>query len=464
MEIGVLKYFIFFSALFFGVPVGILACRAYKSFMYVIFAIALFSTMFYYRTEITFFHQEWYKTATWGFNITLSDLCLLILFVTMLMRPAEYPIRWIVPLTGPFALYLIIGIMSWLFTIGQELPNPYHQEPGEETFQIGMYPLFEIWKIIRFFFAIFVLTNFVNDRKSLTVVLFCFSTMILILIFRALIERYLYKFHVVSGGMIQHHLFNVFIGMLGAFLFPFIFYYQSMLKKLFFSFLCLCALVGIILTISRAATLAFLASLVIASVVIIFRFYTARNLLIFAVIFLASLALFTKSADTLYSRFNVEEIESSISGRESLNDKAIQMALDHPFGVGLGNYSAFYVNHYFNEGDEPVSIAHNIFFLNLGEVGFAGLIAFCLIYLRLYQMLIFDFIRLWKTKLLMTVLIAALASLCVLQIQDLFHFSSRHNSLALIMQVMIAYISRIYYDKERMLASYENHTRHIRLE
>ena len=446
------KYPVFLITLLFFVPLGIVACRIHKFFIYLTFACVILSTTFYASTEMTFFHKEWYKTVTWGFNVTLADLGLFVIFISMLLRRNEYPIRWFVPLTIPYTIYFIVAVISWTMTIGIELPNPLSKSNEDQIFQLWLYPLFEIWKIVRFYFATFVLINFVIDKNSIKVVISCFCLILIYLISLALSDRYVFKINSASAGM-ELHLFDVYVGVMGVFLFPFIFYTKSTFKKIVLSLFTISSLVGIVLSISRSGALAFFSAIIACLCFVIPRFISFKNLIVILFFALCALGIIIKASDTLYTRFNAEDVESSLEGRISLNDKAKEMALKYPFGVGPGNFAARYVIEYKKPGDEDINLAHNIFF-NLGELGFPGLIAFLIIYIRIYQMTIMDLIRLRKHEFLYTIIIGCMGGLIMLLGQDLFHFISRHNSIALLMQIMTAYIARAYCDRERMIESY----------
>jgi O-antigen ligase len=74
--------------------------------------------------------------------------------------------------------------------------------------------------------------------------------------------------------------------------------------------------------------------------------------------------------------------EASGASRKLANVAAAAMADDHFFGVGLNNYShAINETHYIEHIDSIVDrgIVHNIYLLHASEMGWIGMIAFCLV-------------------------------------------------------------------------------------
>lgn len=415
-----------------------------------ILAIMIISTVFHQRFEITFYHQEWYKTATYGFNVTLSDLCAIVLLFSMLMRSNEYPIRGVLPFTILYGIYLMIALVSWISLDRSVLPNPMTETREDRYYLLSVFPLFGIWKVVRFFFTYWVLTQFFTNPKALKTVVYCFGINIILLLVTALVERYHYHEFQVSAGMGSMHILNAFVGMMGMFIFPFIFASRGIIKVPILIFLYVCSFVVIILTVGRTALLAFTFSSFVVWIFAFTRNFTIRNVILVTVVFFLSLAAFAKAYQTLKSRTDAGNIAQTIKGRVELNLHAYQMARDNFLGVGLGNYPAWYTVKYSTKGEEPSSIAHNIYFLTLAELGVLGMITFILVHLRMYQIAAYDLLVNWRNQVLSTVVMGGLGIYLMLEVQDMFHFSSLHNSVNFVLQVGMAFLSRIYIDQNTM--------------
>jgi len=447
------KTVLFFILSVFSIPAGVLLCRLYKPSMYVLFGLMILTTYFFEGTSITFFSKEWYKTATWGFDITFVDLGCIILLISMLLRPDEYKIRLFIPLTIPFALYLFVQILSWTQLETWILNNPLKNigwasfsGDGLQTnnFEIGLFPLFEMFKTVRFFFTLWVMTNFLISKQPLRTIVLCFGTIIIITTVTSIYQRYILGIHQVSGGMGQKHLLNVYVGMLGCYIFALAFEIKNNTRKFIHLLLFLCTIVVLILTIGRSALFGLAISTTALIALSFYKFPTKRNLFMICILGFCGLLFLSKSADSLLKRFQPQSIVASYEGRTNLNMLSVQMANKNLFGVGGGNYAAYYANNNWSNEEDPITMAHNIYYLNLGELGYFGLFAFLLIQLRIYQILITNIIKNWNNNRMIPYLIGIFAAITLLQTQDYFHFASRHNSVAFIYLILVSISSNIY--------------------
>lgn len=443
----------FFVLAFTTIPIGIVICQFYQRFMYVVFAAMLLSTLFYQKLSITFFSYEWYKTVTWGIEVTAFDIGCVILFVAMFLWPNIYKIRWVIPLTIPVALYLLIQLISWLNVDSWTLNNPLKsvdvgafekQTTRSENFDIGIFPLFEMFKTLRFYFTLWVITNFIINDKALKTVTFMFAVLVLATTAISFFERYIQSIHQVTGGMGQTHLLNVYTGIMGCYLFSLSFAEEKLIKKCLFLCLFLCTVLTIILTIGRTALIGLGISSAILIVLSLIRFPTKLNLGMVILLCVASLLFLFKAHHSLIERFVLEDVSTTLEGRIDLNEVAMQMANNYPFGVGGGNFAAFYANSYLPSHAEPITLAHNIHYLNLAEYGYLGLFAFLLMQFRAVQILLTNIFHQWSHRKIIPYLIGILAGLMIIVMQDTFHFTSRHNALAALYLTLLAISSNIY--------------------
>lgn len=450
--------FLFWFGIIFGIPVGIYTCRLYKPSMYLAFAILIIS-LIYPNWSITFFSRESYKTSTYGFEIHFADLCAIVLFFAMLQRPAEFRLKYVIPLTLPYFFYLLISVISWIF-IDKSVNLPFVavdiNRPEYRYYQLFLYPLFEMAKIVRGFFILWVSANLFIDKKFVTVLTVAFGLIVFYFTFSGLINRYVFHDIRVSFGSFHPNVFNVYIGILGAFLFPLVFATKKQLIMLLYLFLSVCALVSIILTISRASLVGYVVSMLFTIVLGVLRYKSYRNVLVAGTIVGLSLLLFLKASSTLMERFNDEETQGGFDLRHKLNAAAVLMAKDHFFGVGLGNYYAWSVSKYADLTSSGVNIAHNIWYLTLGELGYIGLGIFAAIWLRFYQMILYclRFLRFLKSYDGFPIVLGIFGSSIVLQFQNYFHFAYRDTSIFFTMQILTGLLIRVYLDikRERALA------------
>jgi hypothetical protein len=155
-----------------------------------------------------------------------------------------------------------------------------------------------------------------------------------------------------------------------------------------------------------------------------------------------------KALDSLGERFFAEQSTvGDIDNRERLSLSAYLMGKDHLFGVGLGNFHFWSMNRYAQQaGAEAITMAHNIWYLTFAEIGLPGLMAFALLWLRYYQVLLSSMIKSWRMKdpLVFPLLLGALVASEIIQFQNLFHFSYRNTAVFLIIHIIMAVTVRMY--------------------
>jgi hypothetical protein len=415
------------------------------------------------RLSITFLPIESYRAATRGFQVHFADLMAIILCFAMLIRREEYTIRWLPPMIIPMLLFFTVGWISWAlverntfpiydieYQAGQDDPIPY--------FEIGLYPLFELFKIWRGIFIFWVSFNFLQDKQAHKYFVAGFCALVLYITGAEFDGRYVYGDYRPSFDAFHFNDVNTFVGLTSLAIFPLAFVVRSFFSCLWFWFIMGCGFISIILTVSRSSLVGFFIGAFIIIVMMVLRNPTARNwgmtLLAAFVVFLCVL----KAAGTLLERFNVEEYDVDIEERTLLNDAAYLMGKEHLFGVGLGNFSAWNINLYADRvGANSYNLAHNTWFLTFAEVGYPGIIFFALIWIRLYQML-FVSLRIYKRFSNVIygypLLIGILSSSIVMQFQNRYHFTYRQMSIYYTMHILMAIVARAYADRRVVVRNF----------
>ena len=385
---------------------GYICCRIYHGFAYLLFAMLVWSLTWPDDLSITFMNSPYYKMATRGFEVHLSDLCALILFVYLLRTSRTWH-----PTKAPPTLYLqllliFVAFISWAMIDGP-IPNPLATHP-EHQFDFGLervlrlthYPLFEITKLMRGMLIFWVSVNLSKDPDAVKYLRYLFVSLILYYTGKSLFYRYGLGIHRVSAGIGHFNNFNTFSGLMAMFLLPWAFRIRGFISSGFLWFMQLCALLCIILTISRSALLAMAMGGVAGTFILLPRFPSVKNILFIALAFVGAMAIGLKSADALLERFFVQNpTEGSQANRDLLNHEAKVMAGDFVFGVGMGNFSAWSMLRYSSiTGAELGNFAHNSFFLTLGELGYPGLLVFALYWIRSYQVIFSGVLRCWRME------------------------------------------------------------------
>jgi hypothetical protein len=448
------KLLLFSAAFLLGVPAFILAGLAIRPFRKVLMFLMCFSLCYPETFSINLISRESYRMATRGFELGLFDICAVALFFIMLFQPRGHRFRWFPPLTIVYGIYILFGVFSWLSAPGS-IPVPgdvyaANTAGGYEfynNFETGLYPLFELSKIIRGGFAYLVVVNFLRDEEHFRTLLGSLLVVAFIITIEALIGRYIKGHHRISATLGHPNSLGTFMGMMGTLMFGVALFRTTFLSSGTFAIATAGALVSVLLTISRGALSAFVLGIWMDVSSLFHRYLTAKNFTILFFGSLVALGFFFMAADTITSRFLVQQdAVSDIEYRGLYNEEAKMMAADHPFGVGLGNFSTYSWIKYgqkvgLNEYGTP---AHNLWFLTLGELGYPGLFAFILYWLRFYSIgLPFLFRR--RTDLIYAVAASACAASMIGHIQNMLQLSYRQTSIYMFNKILIGMVVAAWY-------------------
>ncbi|MGE4490254.1 MAG: O-antigen ligase family protein, partial [Kiritimatiellales bacterium] len=389
------KYIVFYAVFLLGIPAAVLAGLVFRPFKNFLVALMCFSLCYPESMSINFVSRESYRMATRGFELGLFDVCTIALFFILVFQTGDRRFRWFPPLTITYGLYIIAGIISWMLTSGN-IPIPsnvqnVYASAGYDFysyFETGLYPLFELSKILRGGLTYLVVVNFLHNEKDFQVLLSSLIIVVVVLTVESLIDRYIWGYHRISATLGHPNSLGTFTSMTGTLMFGVALFRTTFLSSGTFAIATAASLVCVLLTISRGALSAMVLGLWLDVSSLFHRYLNFKN---FTILFLGSLVvlgLFFMAADTITARFlTQQDAVSDIEYRGLYNEEAKGMARDHAFGVGLGNFSAYSWLKYAAEAglNEPGTPAHNLWFLTLGEVGYPGLIAFVIYWFRFYS-------------------------------------------------------------------------------
>lgn len=442
----------FWLVVLVGIPLCVIAGRLYKPFLYFYYFLLVFSTA-KVGWSITFVSRESYKSATRGFEVHILDILAIILLLSMLLR-SEYHLRFRLPMMLMNLAFIAIGIISWLMVSDVDTVTnvPRDMRIMAKPFELKLYPLFELSKMLRGLFVYWVVANFTIDKKSVQTLLWAIVAVIFVLTAESVINRYVYhQFRVSVQGM-HFNDFNVYIGMLGVFILPWAFSSESKLISVGIWTFFLLALISIILTISRSSLVGFLGGAIVVMIFGIIRYPKMKNVLAMVVCLFAGFALMAKASSFLLDRF--EETRQDLPFREGLKAMAALMGRDYTWGIGLGNFAAVFFTKYaaIINFREPFIIVHNIWYLTLAEMGYIGLVAFALLWVRFYHFLL---VGMFRTRVVaqvnaFEVFLGTFASSIPLQFQGLFHFSYRQTSVFFIFFIFLGTAASFYYAQKRL--------------
>lgn len=448
-----LKYIVFWSTLLIGVPVGVILGRMYKNAIHFFFFSMLLFINEPERFGLNFMSREYYRTTTRGFEFTLVDIIAIIIFFIMFLRPKEFKLQFLPPMVWCFLLYVFSFVISMLLVQEPTLPVPGARHlddfsiypPEYEYFEVWLYPLFELSKIIRGIGIFWIGYNYLYNTKNYDIIVYCSAASIFYSTGIALQQRYISGLMRVYAHIGHANSLATYMAMHGVVALVGAVRSKRLLSSLFLLSAAVLAIATIIMTVSRAGLAFLLLAYLIIAVYTLRNFLSARNLIYICVSVLCLFIMSVIAFDTLKQRF-FQDAVSDYQYRNDYNIESVLMVKDHWFGVGPGNYSAFSWYKYgelANPRMVPGTPAHNFVMLNLAELGVLGLFAFMLIWFKYYQYIY----RLHKAGLndfKRSFLFSLEIAILVMTLQELLNFSFRQMPVLFTAMIFCAAVAALY--------------------
>lgn len=453
------KILLFSFAFLIGIPAAVVAGLVIRPFKYLLIGLMCFSLCYPETLTINFVSREGYRAITRGFELGLFDVCTISLFFILLFQPKEGGgFRWFPPLTIAYGTYILFAFFSWALTPGNipvpSLVSSTYADLGIDYYSIwetGLYPLFEISKILRGALAYLVVVNFLRTEKDFRALISSLLIVVVIITLEALVDRYVRGYHRISSTMGHPNSLGTFMGMMGTFMFGITIFRANFVASSTFAVATAACLVSVLLTISRGALAAFVLGIWIDVSALFHRYLNFKNFVILFFGSLVALGLFFTAADTITTRFlGEQDAVADIEYRGLYNEEAKMMATDNPFGVGLGNFSSASWRKYgpavgLNEYGTP---AHNLWFLTLGELGYPGLFAFIFYWLRFYSIAL-PFLFRRRSGLIYAAAAAACAATMIGHIQFMLQLSYRQTSIFMMNKILMGIVvAAVYMDRQ----------------
>lgn len=445
-----LKYIIFYLALFIGVPLGTVLGTSSRLIRDGVLILMVWCSCMPELTGINFVSREFYRTMTRGFEVNLADLCALILLFIMLTRKEYRPLHWLPPLTGPIFLYIAVIVLSWVYVSPSLLPVPL--AAGErlpyEWFEIKLYPLFELSKVARGFIVYWVMVNYVRDARAVRAFMIGLGLTILYITYVAVSDRYLHGIHRVRASLGHPNSLATYMAMLGTVALAACLQHESFITGGVLAFLEVCCGVVVVLTISRGGLAAMGFGVCMLLLLLFYRYMTPKNFIILFAGTAVAVMVLAYAASTLMQRFTREQdTMADLEYRRFYNAEAKLMAQDFPLGVGMGNFSAYSWDRYaaqVNPDLPPGTPAHNVWYLNLGELGWPGVLAFGFFWLRFYLLSARFFFTKARDEAHAVAAGAVIATL-VCQLQSLLQLGYRQSPMFFLLMMLMGMAMAVRY-------------------
>lgn len=464
------KILVILVAVFIGIPLAVIAGIVWRPFQRLLMGVFCFALCYPELTNVNLLSREVYRTSTRGFEIGLLDICAISLLITLMIRPLHgKPFHWFPPLTIVYGIYILFAVLSWMMTPGDirvpGIATQYYAKAGVsfyKNFETGLYPLFEISKLLRGGIIYLMVVNFIRTEENLKTVISGFLLIAVLVSVDALSDRYIDGQHRISATLGHPNSLGTFMAMVGTVLFGFVLFRETFFSSGTFGIATTACLVSVLLTISRGALAALVMGLWIDFSSLFHRYMNPKNFLILLVGSAGALGLFYMSADTLTNRFlGQQDAVSDIHYRDLYNEEARMMAADHPLGVGLGNFSTYSWLQYGRAVDLSGygTPAHNVWYLTLGEIGYPGLSAFILYWVRCATIGI-PFLFRRRKNIFYAAAVTCTAAILIGHIQFMLQLSYRQTSIYMLIKVMLGIVVACrYMDRET-----RKEERHLRVE
>lgn len=348
------------------------------------------------KIDVNFFSLEWYRGTTRGVEVTGVDVLAVCLIVACVLAPRykSLPrVYWPGALTfmGLYALYCMFSVAT--------------SEPK-------IFGFFELTKVLRGIVVFLAAALFVRTRRELLILVFALGCVVTFEATLGVKQRYVDWIHRVGGTVEDPNSLSMYMCMVSPiFVAAAASDFPRWLKML--CWICFgAAALAILLTISRAGIPLFaMVMLGTTAFCISWKPTLKKAGVSLVILMMAGLALF-KAWDMLIIRFTQatlqeEYLDDQNEGRGVYLRWARAIIEDHPFGVGLGNWSywvskvygpaaGFKYLAYDDASMSPDEVeiantvyaapAHNLAALTAGELGLPGLFLFGLVWMRLFWM------------------------------------------------------------------------------
>lgn len=377
------KEVIFFVALLFGVPAGIILAYSNKFVERIVIFLMMFFTCNLSFT-INFETVKDYRGTSRGYEIGVVDLTALIIFGVMILKP-KFKIKLFPPGSLLYAVYLGFSILS--------IQNSANT----------MYSWWEVLKMIKMFFFYMVLYNYFTDfgqiRKFLQVMPF-----LVVYMFMMVLYQWRMGIYQPYGPFTHQNSLAMYLMTIGSIFLAALLEIRLKQFKLIYvtGIFGLCCLIEV-MTLSRAGVVCYAGA---CSIVVFFSFmikFKPRKVAIFMFMFLVALGGLLFYANSIYERFMYAP-ESSMESRKNLAASARNMANDKDCGIGLNNFGIKvnaeypYSKHYMPEGFKE-GLVESVYLMIAAETGWFNMYVYIIMIAYFYIINIVNIRRYRRSKL-----------------------------------------------------------------
>lgn len=311
------KFIIFFAAVFLGVPFAVALSLRSTLFRKVMIFGAIFLTCFL-RLHINFESMEWYRGSARGFEVTVVDLCVLVLFLTLLGERRKF--RWTPAGWYWYVIYTGLSALS-IWNAAQPI-----------------FSWFELWKMVRFYFFFLVMYNLLLNPANLRFMLNCLIAVVMFVFLNGLKEKYLDNGYQLRSTFPHQNSMCMYMALLGTVFLSAAYNCREGAKRVgiyVWTFGC-CSLM-VVFSLSRGGMFCYALGCLVTFAVSNLCGVNRRKVLITTLLMLCAAAVMAKVAEHVYLRYTNAPVESK-NDRIALAVAAAEMANSRFLGVGLNQF------------------------------------------------------------------------------------------------------------------------------
>jgi hypothetical protein len=459
------KHYVFIVACFVLLVAGTALARSRPAVRDWLFGIGVLITTDPGAYDVNLMGRELYRAATRGIEISMLDVIAAILIFS---APARHRRGW------PASF----GVMS-LYTGYAALTIPFN-EPQ-------LFGYFEMSKLLRGLLVFTAAARYMRGPRELKILVISLCVTMMFESSIALRDRYIYGQNRIHGTMGSWNMLAMYSNIVAPYMLA-----AAMAdwpKRLRQACALAFAMCGgcVILTISRTGFAVFLLMGIFTTLACVNFKITMRKVAIASVVLLLAAGALYKARDSLASRY---EASSLAQEAEAERGRGLYFRLgalvvdDHPFGIGLNNWSYIVTNHYYelvglpfrpyentdvdftgytrNESAHMVAPpAHNLWILTAGEVGIPGLLLFIGIWYRWFR-LAGQFVRKTATSPVWRFGTGAFFSLFGLVLSCMTEYGFRHSPLYFLTHILMGSLAGLHAYRQRLTAQARREARQRR--
>ena len=319
---GELKYFVFFSVLLVGVPVGYFLALRYQWIEKLVFFLFVFFTC--EMIDINFVSMETYRGTSKGFEFGRVDIAMYIILMLSIKRASYYGIRWFPPGSPLYLCYFLLSMASIVHS------------------DVYIYSGFEVVKMLRMLLYFWIAYQYIQTEDQLETFMGAVAIVIFYIFMSVFKQKYLFGMFQAMGPFPHQNSLTMYISILGSLALSRALNHRNSNATLWFLLFGMTAFC-VLSTLSRAGLALFAMNCTIVFFIsMLLRdeeqvLLRKRKWIILIIMPLVGSAALYKASDSIIERFMTAPEESGLT-RIYLAQAAAKMANENILGVGLNNF------------------------------------------------------------------------------------------------------------------------------